>query len=318
MRIVVASAPFKGTMTATQATAHLAALARVEFPGAQIDEFPMADGGDGTIEVLLAHGYAPLQLPAADALGRSRLTTAAMLDGVCVIELARTCGLHTIEAAAPRTASTLGLGVAMCAAMDTGAEALVIGLGGSASTDGGLGILRGLAGDPCAGLDELLGVHEVELPTFAIPITALVDVASPLTGPLGAAHAFGPQKGLDPAGCAQADAALSRWAALLGIDPSTPGSGAAGGAGAALLALGAQLIPGGPELARLTGLPRVIDGADLVVTGEGRLDRTSLEGKAPAAVAQAAAAAGVPCRIMAGEVEPGVADALGATGIRLG
>ena len=300
MRIVVAPAAFKGTMTAAEAVEAICTRISREHPGADLVRMPMADGGDGTVDVLVACGFAPVELAAADALGAPRPTIAGRRGGTFAVELARTCGMHTIDTAEPRRASTLGLGLAMRAAIDAGAGELLVGLGGSASTDGGLGLLRGLAGvDECDGLDELAHVvasgQAPSLPMLAVPVTVLVDVASPLIGPLGAAHAFGSQKGLDAAGCAEADAVLEAWAALL-----------AGGAGAALAALGARLMPGGPEVARRIGLPEAIAGADLVVTGEGRLDATTLAGKAPAAVWALAARAGVPCEVIAGSIDPGL------------
>lgn len=321
MRIVIAPAAFKGTMTAAEAAEAIAAAMAREHPGAELVRIPMADGGDGTVDALLACGFAPLELPAADALGAPRATLAARRGGTVALELARTCGLHTIDAPAPRTASTLGLGLAMRSAVGAGASELLIGLGGSASTDGGLGLLLGLAGErSCDGLDGLERALRREVPPPAplpIPVTALVDVASPLTGPLGAARAFGPQKGLDPAACAQADALLGRWAAALGIDPALPGAGAAGGAGAALAALGARLVPGGPEVARMLGLRAAVAGADLVVTGEGRLDATTLAGKAPAAVWQLAREANVPCRAIVGSVDPALDLRLVPAAVRL-
>ena len=298
-------------MTAAEAVEAICTRISREHPGADLVRMPMADGGDGTVDVLVACGFAPVELAAADALGAPRPTIAGRRGGTFAVELARTCGMHTIDTAEPRRASTLGLGLAMRAAIDAGAGELLVGLGGSASTDGGLGLLRGLAGvDECDGLDELAHVvasgQAPSLPMLAVPVTVLVDVASPLIGPLGAAHAFGSQKGLDAAGCAEADAVLEAWAALLGVDAALPGLGAAGGAGAALAALGARLTPGGPEVARRIGLPEAIAGADLVVTGEGRLDATTLAGKAPAAVWALAARAGVPCEVIAGSIDPGL------------
>lgn len=319
MRIVVAPGAFKGTMTAAEAADRIAGSLAAEFPGAEIIAVPMADGGDGTVDVLLAQGARAVELDAADALGRPRRTTAARTDEGVVIELARTCGMHTIERPAPREATSLGLGLAMRAAIDAGAPRLVIALGGSASTDGGLGLLLALAGRDAggglAGLRRWLDAREdvtALLPGIPTPITVLADVDSPLTGPVGAALRFGPQKGLDGADAVDADALLGQWATVLGIDPATPGAGAAGGCGAALLALGAELVDGGAEIARIVGLEPTIVGADLVVTGEGRLDASTLAGKAPAAVARAARSLGVPCRIVAGSGDPAVAASLGA------
>lgn len=319
MRIVVAPGAFKGTMTAREATDRIAALVAVEFPAAEVVRRPMADGGDGTVDVLLEQGWMPLKLAAANALGVPAVTLAARDGEVVAIELAGTCGMHTIDAAAPHAATSLGLGLAMRAAIDAGARRLLIGLGGSASTDGGLGLLLGLAGATAGGgLDGLASVvaagalDDGLLARPRVPITVLRDVASPLTGPEGAALRFGPQKGLDAADCAEADRLLAAWARLLAVDPASPGAGAAGGCGAALLALGAALVPGGEAIAAAIGLPEAIAAADLVVTGEGRLDASSLAGKAPAAVARLAAEAGVPCRIVAGSGDPAVAGVLGA------
>lgn len=319
MRILVAPGAFKGSMTADQAADHLASMMQPLYPGAEFVLMPMADGGDGTVDVLLAHGWESTRLQAADALGRARAVTAAKHGDLIALELASICGMHTIDALAPRAASSLGLGLAMRAAMNAGANELLIGLGGSASTDGGLGLIKGVMGErACGGLEELIAVttsralSRNDLPAIGIPITVLCDVDNPLIGPRGAAKTFGPQKGLDAAGREEAESALTLWASDLGVDPSTPGAGAAGGVGAALLALGAAITPGGSRIAEVIGLAKILKSVDLVVTGEGRLDTSTLSGKAPGAVARLAQSAGVPCVIVTGSAQDGVADALGA------
>jgi len=295
-------------MTATQAAERLAA----EFTGAELVLLPMADGGDDTVDVLVGHGWSAVTLASG--------VTLAQRDDVVVVELARICGMRTLSAPDPWGASTWALGVALREVAVLTPRHVLLALGGSASTDGGLGMLLGLSGQPYGGgltaLVTRVGVGvSVPLPTLTFNVTALVDVLRPLTGPTGAAFAFGPQKGLDPDGCRIADEALMSWARLLDIDPTMPGTGAAGGTGAAALALGAELQSGARVVADMIGLNAAIQSADLVVTGEGRLDATTLAGKSPMIVIESALAAGVPVRCFVGQADPHVAEELRGRGV---
>jgi glycerate kinase len=201
---------------------------------------------------------------------------------------------------------------------------LVLGIGSSASTDGGTGLLTALGArlldaddrpilPGARGLDTLA---RVDLSALRPPppggAVVLSDVVNPLTGPDGAAAVFGPQKGLVGPDVERVDRGLARLARLLGVDPATPGAGAAGGTGAALLAWGARLVPGAPEIARLVGLPEAVARADLVVTGEGAYDAQSAAGKAPGYVADLARGHGVAVALVAGRVAPGSAQGFAA------
>ncbi len=318
MRVLFAPDSFKGTATAAAAAAALARGWLAERPGDQVTCLPLADGGEGTLDVLAAAvpgtrwqralvtgpGNAPvdcawLELPGA----------------VAAVELARASGMPLLGRPDPMRAHTIGLGEVIGRALDHGARAVVIGLGGSASTDGGAGALAGLGArfldaagrelPPGGGaLARLAAVDTAGLrPPPAGGVTCLADVTAPLLGPLGAAAVYGPQKGAHPRQVAGLEAGLARLAGLLGGEPGTPGAGAAGGTGYGLAAgWGAVLTPGAPELARLAGLDRAVTGADLVITGEGRFDPTSLTGKATGTVMAAAAAAGVPVALVAGQL----------------
>lgn len=275
---------------------------------------PMADGGDDTVEVLLGHGFQAHALPSGAVVARR--------DGVVVVELARICGMAALAAPDPWGATTWPLGTALREVVAKEPRQVLLALGGSASTDGGLGMLRALRGEPPGGgLTDLVELvrsgARVELPVLEVDLTAMVDVLSPLCGPTGAAWRFGPQKGLDESSCRTADEVLATWAGLIGVDPGLPGTGAAGGTGAAAVALGAQVRSGAAVVADLVGLESAVRAADLVVTGEGRLDESTLAGKAPMIVVEAALAAGVPVRIVVGEADPRTAGILRARGVEV-
>jgi glycerate 2-kinase len=242
------------------------------------------------------------------------------------VELARASGLPLLARPDPMGAHTVGLGEVLGRALDGGATRILVGLGGSASTDGGSGALTALgarfadsAGRPLpaggGALTTLAGADLTRLrPPPAGGVTCLADVTAPLLGPAGAAAVYGPQKGASPAQAARLERGLARLAAVLGGDPGAPGAGAAGGTGYGLAAAwGAVITPGAPELSRLAGLGRALAQADLVITGEGRFDATSLTGKTSGTVLAAAAAAGVPAALVAGQVEgapPGAAPVI--------
>src|SRR5215472_1446292 len=333
MRVVVAPDKFKGSLTAAQAAAAIAAGLRAGRPDLDVVELPVADGGDGTVAAALAAGYFPLEVTAAGPTGEPVLATFACSGQTAVIELAEVTGLRRLPGGvfAPLDASTYGVGQVIAAALKAGAGTIVLGIGGSSSTDGGAGMvtalgarLTGSSGEPVplggAGLAGLAGVDAAGLDARLAQTEVLVacDVANPLLGPSGAAAVFGPQKGATAADIALLEEALARWAVLTasvtGHDLSgAPGAGAAGGTGFAALAyLGARLLPGIDLVLGLTGFDAAAAGAALVITGEGSLDHQTLGGKAPLGVARASARHGVPVAAVAGRIELSAAELAGA------
>jgi len=329
MRVVIAPDSFKGSIPAAAAAEALAdgwRSAASARPTPEIELRPMADGGEGTLEAFAAAVPGARRMPVRatgpdgaehDAHWLRLPATAESPDGIGVVELASTSGIELLgDRRRPWDADTTGFGQAIRAALDAGVSRLVLGIGSSASTDGGTGILRSLGarflddhGDPvppgARGLRMLASVDLSHLrPTPPGGVLVIADVRSPLVGPRGAAAVFGPQKGFRDAELAEVDAGLNRLAALIGGDPALPGAGAAGGAGFALARWSAQLTPGAAEVAELIGLPDAIAGASLVITGEGRYDGQSADGKAPAHVAALARSAGVPVALVAGQIAP--------------
>ena len=312
MRVLVAPGAFKGSMSAAEAAHRLGRDVLAAHPQADLVYLPMADGGDDTVDVLCRHGWHVTGLPSGAEV--------AVRHEVVVVELARLCGMRTLMRPDPWGASTLALGTALREVAQLTPARVLLALGGSASTDGGLGMLRALAGARTGGgLRDLVDVvaegKDVNLPRLPYSMTAVVDVLAPLCGPSGAAMAFGPQKGLAADECRLADDVLARWAAMLEVNPEVPGTGAAGGTGAAALALGADLQSGARAIAELIDLDAAVGSADLVVTGEGRLDATTLAGKSPMIVIEAALAAGIPVRCVVGQTDPDVAALLGDRGV---
>jgi len=327
MRVVVAPDKFKDSATAQQVAAAIAAGLRRARPDLDVVEIPVADGGDGTVAAALAAGFAPVRVRAEGPAGAPVEAIFAIRAGTAVIELAEVAGLRRLPAGgeapalAPLTASTFGVGQLIAAALDAGATTVVLGIGGSAATDGGAGMVQALGvrladerghdlARGGAALCDLSAIDAAGLDRRIAGTRLLVasDVDNPLLGPAGAAAVFGPQKGASPADVALLDRALARWAALTaaatGRDLArAPGAGAAGGTGFAALAyLGARLVPGADLVLDLTGFGAALAGAGLVITGEGSLDRQSLGGKAPVGVARAAARRGVPVIAVAGRV----------------
>ena len=337
MRAVCAPNAFKGALGAGEAAEAMAS--GVRDAGGEAVCVPVADGGDGTLDVLLAASpgahvsvvrvRGPLGAPVDARLGW-------MGDGSAVVEMAEAAGLRLLARSQldPLRASTYGAGELIRAALDGGARRIVVGVGGSATTDGGAGLAVALGArlfdasgaELPAGGGALASLARVDLggldPRLAsCRIEVAVDVRSPLLGPRGAAAVFGPQKGATPEQVALLERGLERWVALMAGDPliaERPGMGAAGGTAFGLAAVcGARLVPGAALVCDLVGLTAALAGADLCLTGEGRLDASTAEGKAPAEVARRAAAAGVPCVALAGSVEPPV-DPLYADAVTLG
>jgi glycerate kinase len=321
MKIVVAPDKFKGSLPATQVAAAIAAGLRAGRPGAEVVTIPVADGGEGTIDAAVAAGFERVPVTAAGPAGDPVRASYARRGGVAVVELAGVCGLARLPGGrpAPLTASSFGAGEVLRAALEAGARRIVLGVGGSASTDGGAGLLQALGarvldtgGEPVrpggAGLRDVatLDLTRLHLELHPADIILAADVDNPLTGPDGAAEVYGPQKGASPAEVAVLDAGLRRWAAVVaaavGRDWSrVPGAGAAGGVGfGALAVLGATRRPGVELVLDLAGFETALDGADLVITGEGSLDAQSLAGKTPVGVARAAARRGIAVVAVAG------------------
>jgi glycerate 2-kinase len=317
MRVLIAPDSFKGSLGASQAAAALASGWLAGRPGDQVRCLPLADGGEGTLEVLAAAGQTEWRC--ARVTGPDgRPVDCPWLElpgGGAAVELARCSGLPLMRRPDPLGAHTRGLGEAIGHALDSGSGTLVIALGGSASTDGGTGALTalgahflGASGQPLPpGGGALAGLASVDLsglrPSPPSGAVCLADVSAPLLGPRGAAAAFGPQKGAGQAQASLLEAGLARLAALLGGDPGAPGAGAAGGTGYGLAAAwGATIAPGAPRLCRLAGLDRAMAGADLVVTGEGCYDRSSQAGKVTGTVLAAARAAHVTAALVAGQL----------------
>ncbi|WP_079574549.1 glycerate kinase [Krasilnikoviella flava] len=313
-RVLLAPDKFKGSLTAGEVAAHLAAGLRRAVPGVVTCELPVADGGEGTLEAALAAGFTPVDLVAAGALGDPVATRYARRGGTAVVEMAAVTGLATVipTPGTALVASSRGLGEVIAHALDSGAREIVVGVGGSASTDGGAGMLAALgarltsgAGDLADGGGHLHELVDVDLsglhPALAeAEIVLASDVDNPLLGEHGAAAVYGPQKGADPGTVAELELGLATWVDVLATVGVTgargyaaePGAGAAGGVGFACLLLGAERRPGVEEVLALTGFADCLAGVDLVVTGEGSLDLQSLHGKTPVGVA--VAAAGVP------------------------
>lgn len=327
--ILVAPGPMKGALTPDRAARAIAAGLRLSVPaGTRVDLVPVADGGEGTTDALVAaaHGRRH-QVDARDPLGRPVRVALGELPGrVAVVELAQASGYERLTEAErdPEATSTFGTGQLIRAALDLGARTIIVGLGGSATTDGGLGLARALGaratdadGRELEGIgSDMARVRHLDLsgvdPRLAgVAIRVACDVDTRFHGPDGAAEVFGPQKGAGAAAVARLDAGLRSLAGVMreatGVDPQgLRGSGAAGGAAGALAALlGADLVEGAPLVLDAVGFAGHLERASLCITGEGRLDRSSLAGKAPATVARACARAGVPCVALCGAVALG-------------
>ncbi len=316
MRVVIAPDSFKGSIGAAAAARALAAGWRAARPGDTLVEIPLADGGEGTLAVLAAtHPGSRWHHVVVSGPGEA-LVKAAWLEltgSVGVVELAIAAGLPLLGELIPLDAHSYGVGELIRHALDAGILRIMITLGGSACTDGGTGLLAALggrfldkAGQPLAlGGGALTRLAAVDLSGLRKPpvagVNCLTDVRAPLLGRAGAAAAFGPQKGATPGDIDVLEDGLMRLAELLGGDPAQPGAGAAGGCGYGLAAAwGARLVPGAEQIAAIAGLPHALADADLVITGEGRYDATSLAGKVVGTVRTMAGKAGVPVAVVAG------------------
>ncbi|MEJ8651249.1 glycerate kinase [Streptomyces sp. MS1.AVA.3] len=337
--MLIAADKFKGSLTAVEVAEHVTAGLRRAVPGLDVAAVPVADGGDGTVAAALAAGFTRHEARVTGPTGTPVAATFALRGGIAVVEMAEASGLQHLPAGvfAPLTATTYGTGELLLAALDAGATSIVFGVGGSATTDGGAGMLAALGarfldadGEPVApgggplrdlatadltGLDPRLARTEIVLAS---------DVDNPLTGPKGAPAVYGPQKGASEADVATLDAALAHYAEVLerAVGPKAaehalaPGAGAAGGIGyGALVGLDAAFRPGIDVMLDVLGFAPALAKATLVITGEGSLDTQTLHGKAPAGVAAAARAAGLDVVAVCGRLQL-TREALGTAGIR--
>lgn len=331
MYIVVAPQSLKGSLDAPEVGEAIAAGIRRVWPGAEIRVVPVADGGEGTVRALVAAtGGALRQARVTGPLGDPVTAEYGMLGGeqarqtqTAVIEMAAASGLPLVppERRDPRQTTTRGTGELMRAALDAGARRLLIGIGGSATNDGGAGMAQALgarllddrgnelpAGGAALARLARIDVSGFDLRLKDVAVQVASDVTNPLCGPEGASAVYGPQKGATPDVVSELDAALAHYGELLKRDlgadvVNMPGAGAAGGLGAGLLAFAhAQLVPGAQLVLQTINFSQTVDGAALVFTAEGRLDSQTAYGKAVGAVAQAARQAGARVVALAGSV----------------
>lgn len=292
--VVIAPDSLKGSLDALPAAEALAAGWRRVRPDDEVLLLPQADGGEGTMAALAAGDPASAYRDAGTVTGPDgRGTPGRWLqlgDGSAVVELAQMSGLPLMRRPAPLTANCIGLGQVIAAALADGASRVLVGLGGSASTDGGAGILTGLGarlldadgGELGPGGAELRRLARVDTSAMRRPepLEVLTDVESPLLGDRGAAAVFGPQKGAGADDIQVLEQGLRRLAEVVGTEGDRPGMGAAGGAGYALAAvLGGRIVPGAAHVAAASGLVEAVARAQVLITGEGRFDHTSLSGK---------------------------------------
>lgn len=324
MKVVIAPDKFKGTLAAAEAGRALADGWRRVRPDDEVVVVPLADGGDGFVDVVLAvvDDAQRRESEVADARGVATTAAWALLpDGTAVIESAQACGLARLAPRErnPRHTTSYGVGQLLRAAADAGAARIVVGLGGSATVDGGAGMAIAL-GHRLQRRDgngvKVGGEHLRELmqlvpgPALGVPVVAAVDVRNPLLGPDGAARVFGPQKGAGPEDVEVLEEALTRLADFTerylrgGPWRDLPGAGAAGGLGFGLAAFaGATFEPGAALVDELVGFSAAAEGADVVVTGEGALDAQTAQGKVPAHVLAVAREAGARALAVAGSVD---------------
>ena len=330
MRVLIAPDCFGGTLSAVEAADALRAGWLAARPADELVCAPLSDGGPGFVAVLQAAlGGSLRTVRVADPLGRPVAASFLLHAGTAYVESAEACGLHLLGEGEgerdPRTTSTHGVGQLVLAALDAGATRVVVGVGGSATNDGGAGLCAALG---LVALDDrdrpttggaalrravaVAGAPDARL--AGVELVVATDVDAPLLGLTGASNVFGPQKGASRDDVQVLDRALLTWAdlleAALGVTVrDRPGAGAAGGLGAALLALGARREPGIALVRALVDLEGAAAGAQLVVTGEGRFDGTSLRGKVVSGVAALAADRALPCLVLAGQVTVGRREA---------
>jgi glycerate kinase len=325
-RVVVAPDKFKGSLRSDEVARTITAVLERDGSSVDVVQHPMADGGEGTVELALSTGFSPVTVEVEGPLGAAVTATFALREGVAVLEMASAAGIGLLpvppDRDTARAASTYGVGQLIVAALDHGGTRVVVGAGGSATTDGGAGAVAALGVDV-----SVLGRHPVDAeralrqldPRLAdVELVVACDVDNPLLGRHGAAAVYAPQKGADDNLVRELDARLSRWADAVAEATSAdhrdePGSGAAGGLAFGLVALaGARIVSGVELLLELTGFADVVATADLVVVGEGSLDEQSLRGKGPLGVARAASGRGIPVIAVVGRNQLTTAQAQAA------
>ena len=328
-KCVVVSDSFKGTVSSREICAIAQQVIPRHFPACEVVCIPVADGGEGTVDCFVqAVDAQRVEVTVTNALGEKSAAAYARLGELAIIEMAAAAGLPQVGALrCPGTATTYGVGELIAHAVDSGCRKILLGLGGSATNDGGCGCAAALGvrfydadGQSFVPVGDTLGriaridTAEAEALLRSVEITVMCDVTNPLYGPTGAAYVFAPQKGADAEKVKSLDAGLRHFGDVIrsqyGLDVSAmPGAGAAGGMGAGCVALlGGTIQSGIDAVLDVTGFDRQLEGADLVITGEGRIDSQSADGKVVSGVARRTRAKGVPLIAIAG----GIADSAGA------
>ena len=328
-KCVVVSDSFKGTVSSREICAIAQQVIPRHFPACEVVCIPVADGGEGTVDCFVqAMGAQRVEITVTNALGEKSAAAYARLGELAIIEMAAAAGLPQVgERRCPGTATTYGVGELIAHAVGSGCKRILLGLGGSATNDGGCGCAAALgvrfydaegqsfipAGDTLGSIARI-DTAKAEERLRSVELTVMCDVTNPLYGPTGAAYIFGPQKGADAEKVKSLDAGLRHFGDVirsqLGIDVSMmPGAGAAGGMGAGCVALLSGTMQSGIDaVLDVTGFDRQLEGADLVITGEGRIDSQSADGKVVSGVARRTRAKGMPLIAIAG----GIADSAGA------
>lgn len=333
MKVVIATDSFKGSLGSLEAGTIMKQAILREIQHAAVTVIPIADGGEGTVDTLVAATNGTLfPFTATGPLGeRVDVQFGLLPEGIAVLEAASICGLVMVAPAKrnPMRTTSRGIGEVLLAALDQGHRRFILGLGGSATNDGGVGMLQALGGlfldangNPVDGFgDSLADIRAVDLTRLDArlkdcDIQVACDVKNPLCGDNGATYVFGPQKGGTPEQLQALEAAMQAYAVMVeeqlrqpGLSLQ-PGAGAAGGLGFAMLVLGAKLMPGAEVLGKAVKLQEHIAGADWVITGEGRSDNQTLYGKLPIHVAELAQAAGVPALLISGSLGSGSEELL--------
>lgn len=327
MKLIIAPDSFKGTLTATQVCNIIAQAFVAVFPGVEILCIPMADGGEGMVQTWRAACGGVVHTAAVSGPHHEAVKADYLLlpDGCAVLETASCAGLELARPLGlnPGITSTRGLGLLLRAAEQQGAARIVLGLGGSATNDAGCGMAHALGwqfldsngNNFCPAGSTLCDIMQILPPEqpFPLPVTAACDVQAPLHGPQGAAHIYAKQKGADDSMIYHLDKGLQHIAALMSGYEAIPGAGAAGGLGFGVLAfLGGELHPGANMLLDCAGFGNMLENADLVITGEGRMDVQTLQGKAPFAVLQRAKETHIPVLGICGSLGPGSSQLLDA------
>lgn len=328
-KCVVVSDSFKGTVSSREICEIAQRVIPRHFPACEVVCIPVADGGEGTVDCFVqAMGAQRVGVTVTNALGEKSAAAYARLGELAIIEMAAAAGLPQVGALrCPGTATTYGVGELITHAAHSGCKRILLGLGGSATNDGGCGCAAALGvgfldadGQSFVPVGDTLGriaridTAEAEALLRSVEITVMCDVTNPLYGPTGAAYVFAPQKGADAEKVKSLDAGLRHFGDVIrsqyGLDVSAmPGAGAAGGMGAGCVALlGGTIQSGIDAVLDVTGFDRQLEGADLVITGEGRIDSQSADGKVVSGVARRTRAKGVPLIAIAG----GIADSAGA------